>query len=353
MGRKHPMHAVAKALSTHDYTELPASALYLGVLEGPPDRNLRNRLLSAEALKFVLQETARPDSVEQALLVNLQPEPFAYFRRCSKYLSNFMVRIGILCVIVVAVVLGEMMMGLLTMGRFGYSGNDLVSLSSLTGVFDWAIRVIRFQRASSDITMLALAAAILFTTMFGLPTWSIRIDRKAELRLKQVSADTLGRWGGISSVKALLAAAAHVNLRHYAYPSLCKVLRRIQPSDYGQLDTISMKRLSGSLRSPFIVSHYPQAISCVLDVLEKIGTGNCVSDVEWLAKNAERPEWRQHAARVLPIISERLRCERDSTSLLRPSDSDSNPNQLLRPAPLASVADEKSLLRSHPQNFEK
>jgi len=317
MHRGNPMYPVAEALSARDYARLPSANLYLGALEGSPDRRIRDRLLSAEALKYSNLSRIQQYRVEEALIAAIENRYCPPLVRGFTRLVNLVARMGALFLLIISLVTIDAAIAELPLLYFGLLLSYTIELLIALGII---------------------------TLLFLVPVWSFHFDRRAELRLRQVCAETLGRWGGPASIHVLVSAVGIPFLWEAAGPSLRRVLQRLEPGDYGHLDSKSVEKLAVLFQPRFNWEMAGAWTPIVLDAYEKVGTGGCVGEVENLAVNAPTLAWREHAARILPILIERGKYERDSSQLLRSSRPEGQYNTLLRSAVLSPPSSPSSLL---------
>ncbi len=317
MYRHDSIYKAGEALMAGDYARLGSGNLHLSILERHVTGDVRACLLSAEALKFL---SLTPDQRITAEDILIEVVESRYYPRMIQGLVRHLVITACLAAILMLILLFT------TMGA-GISG---LSLQSYSYLVSWTIVVM----AVGAFTFLFIAA----------PLWSLIVSRRALLRLRQVSAETLGRWGGPASIDVLVSTRAIASLWASSGPSLRRVLQRLGPHDYGRVESASASGLAVFFSPQFNLDKTETWTPAVLDALAIVGDGDCVEIVENAINNGLRPEWRAHAADVLAILVERQRFERDSTQLLRPAGGKEAVNLLLRPLP-ASNEPVQNLLR--------
>ncbi len=182
--------------------------------------------------------------------------------------------------------------------------------------------------------MLVLVPGLLVSEDFEL-------SRLAESRAS--AARSLGRLADplASAVLARAATDARREVRQAAAVALPHALAAIGHEHLGALPpetTTNLCALLGRNNSALEV--------LVLDALECAGTGAAAEPVRRLASRSKSGSIRDAAARVLPILDERLRQETSATRLLRPAGSpNASSDVLLRPASSATAVPEEQLLR--------
>jgi hypothetical protein len=147
-------------------------------------------------------------------------------------------------------------------------------------------------------------------------------------------------------------------IRRAAAVGFRATLPRLTPEHYGALDTLAVPNLCRVLQHPDT-----SLALAALTALEKVGDGRALPFVARAAQRGRSPEARALAARVLPLLQERLRQEQDrrillrgasapptdAAWLLRAADRSEPPEQLLRPlSPMTPAERASVLLRSYP-----
>jgi len=163
--------------------------------------------------------------------------------------------------------------------------------------------------------------------------WTLReivTDNSIGNNFRRISIKIIGAYGGIAAIDTLASADWEYGVWNNAGPTLYHLFGRLTVDDYGKLSPISIDVMASALH-PLGTRDQGVWIPLVLDSLEKVGTGACVPAVQGMAKRGQKAEWKEHAARVLPILMERQRVEKDSSRLLRASEFDKQSDSLLRP----------------------
>jgi hypothetical protein len=132
---------------------------------------------------------------------------------------------------------------------------------------------------------------------------------------------TVAACGALESVIPYLEESDSVALHIDTVPNLCRIALH---SSVFRLDCFEL-----------------------VHALGKVGDGRAIPPVERLAKRGVTSAIRAEAERVLPILKERLRKEREASSLLRASLAPDSPTDiLLRPAQDVGASDPQQLVRS-------
>jgi hypothetical protein len=155
---------------------------------------------------------------------------------------------------------------------------------------------------------------------------SLWIDHR---RLKQLATavEALGELGQPASIASLAKAAVHSPLRDAASSALNKVTSALRPEDLGARPGQPVPALCG-----VVTATAPETVLTALQALTLIGDGRAISTVEFLSVNAFRPDVRDAALRLLPILRQRDFEHQSSSLLLRASDVPPDSGQtLLRP----------------------
>jgi hypothetical protein len=168
--------------------------------------------------------------------------------------------------------------------------------------------------------------------------------------VRAAAATALGRLQ-IPEAVGEVAAAVHDSpgtrqtpgtglVREAALNALPFLLDALTTHYYGRLPDQAIANLCRLLEHP-----NDRLILDVLEALGRVGGGSAVEPVERVARRG-RAYTRQTAERILPVLRERQRREREAATLLRPSIAPDDPSQvLLRPAQDTGQADVNLLLR--------
>jgi len=90
----------------------------------------------------------------------------------------------------------------------------------------------------------------------------------------------------------------------------------------------------------------------LLEGLERIGDGRALDAARTCAKSGDTPDIRERAARLVPILEERLRRANDAADLLRPASAP-GAETLLRPASAGDGTPPERLLRPVEEPIEQ
>ena len=130
-------------------------------------------------------------------------------------------------------------------------------------------------------------------------------------------------------------------LARAAQKALLPLLAKIQPDDATRLAPRTKQQMAQALGSG-----KPELDHALLYALERVGTGQSVSQVERMVQYGATPDIRDQARDLLPLLRERLRRETASASLLRPSHLKATcPNMLLRGVESPAATPAEQLLR--------
>jgi hypothetical protein len=267
----------------------------------------RARLLAAESLLFARLDAKQAAKAESILckIVSKRDMPVLYF---FTRLANVFVRYWILGPIL------SLIMYLIKL-----TGSDVAFISTI---------------------ILSVCCFI------GLPFVSFGYDVGRHFTLRRKCAAALGRWGGPASIGVLLSAIEEGAHWDSARPALRDVIVRLSQDDYAHVSAHTIGRLNALLLKPFPREELDEWVPLIIDSLEKIGNGSSVEAVERIATKGRNPQWREQAARVLPILLERQKLERDSSRLLRATSGEGTTETLLRPAGVDSAANKNLLLHT-------
>lgn len=193
--------------------------------------------------------------------------------------------------------------------------------------------------------MLALFPALFLS--YGMETWRLT-------RVRASCSAALGRLRGVEGINELAHHAVHDNsftVRHACRYTLESVLPLLTEQEYGTLNVLTIPNLCSLLTPSF-----PERSRIVLEALEKVGGGSAVEPVElYIASRLN--VWRVQASsyvdpntelaeRILPILKDRQRKEKEAGSLLRAAAAPGGPDEtLLRPASNVEGGDQNVLLR--------
>lgn len=278
------------------------------------------RLRAAVSLRLAAlspDQRARAESILCRYVAGRElPKPVIYGARALNFVWRFIVTES------VAFVFARTLLHLLRLGSQGYVDSGLLDGLEM------------------------LIAVVIGLSLLAVPVLSLSIDIRKQRRLARACAVTLGRWGGPESIETLAATVSESDLWKDARPALRKVLERLRPEDYGRVSAPALNKLTNLFRAGFDPQELIIWVPLLLDSLEKTGTGACAAAVENVVKNGKRPEWREHAARVLPVLLARQQLERDSSRLLRPSEGVIGDGSLLRPVAAMREAADEALLRA-------
>jgi hypothetical protein len=311
--RRSPMWKTVNALQSGCVTDLADAEYYLDVLASPYLQPIRDRLIAVDALRLVEltpKQTRRAESLLNMIVANpLTPETVRLLLRTL----NIVLRWSI-------VVLGTVGLGsvLLSAGRDTVV-EPVVQLIGAAGIIAGAYGIV------------------------ATPGHSFMYDYRRELRLRQLAVASL-EGGSTDCINTL--TTVEPDLWDSAKPALRSILLRLTQDNYGKVTASALERLSNFFRARFKPDEFDEWVRLLLDAFSKVGTGACVASVENVAKNGRKPEWREHASRVLPILVERQQAERHSSRLLRPAVSDKATDSLLRPASTSGAGPEDCLLRA-------
>jgi hypothetical protein len=315
----HAIKAAAEALRDRDYERLSTPERYLSVLDQPFQQWLNARIIAAEALRFAtLDEAQRPraEFVLRAIVAKRQVAPMARVASGCLNLAARFCGLGFLSVAI----------GILSTLVFGPGA--------------------RFVGDSLAMGIVSISVGLLGICMISSPLWSFSIDAKRETKLRTVCAAALGRFGGPESVQVLVSPKVDPHLAETSQIALKRVLGRLGSEDYGRVSNDALGRLTNLFRARFSTGELDVWVPLLLDSLEKVGTGACVEAVENVVKNGRKPEWKEHAARILPVLLERQRLERDSSRLLRATEGNAPVDSLLRPVVASADSSDTALLRA-------
>lgn len=181
--------------------------------------------------------------------------------------------------------------------------------------------------------------SIVFGIIFG-PFWAARDGAKIQ-RVRAQVAETLGVLAEPESVEALTSAALEVSSRvnQPAQEALVKVLPKVTEEWRGRVSANAIHGLCNLL--PEAGGHLAVEI---LHALERIGPGSAADSVAWAVHVWADGPVRREAERILVVLRERQRTEKESARLLRAA-IDSGDAALLRASPKAAEEDSAELLR--------
>lgn len=219
-------------------------------------------------------------------------------------------------------------------------------------------------------------AIMLFISVPVMPV-SYRIDKNRMNRVRVSAALALERLQAVDSVDTLIHWAVRdksQKVRTAALSALRRVLPLLTVDYYGRLKVETIPLLCRLLGSSSVIED-----GTILEALGKVGGGQAVEPVERyiamygdptnltrdkqlnprIAISADQisavgrgeveaePENLAQASRILPILKERQRIERDAASLVRASTSPKDPETILmRPAQDSGQTQEQILVRA-------
>ena len=177
------------------------------------------------------------------------------------------------------------------------------------------------------VSMLILSALLTVLCSFISLPLSLWMDHR-RLRELSCTVEALGELGQPASIASLAKAAVHSPLRDAAASALKRVTAALRPEDLGALPGQPVPALCG-----VVTATAPETVLTALQALTLIGDGRAISTVEFLSVNAFRPDVRDAAMKLLPILRQRDFEHQSSSLLLRASDVPTDSGQtLLRPA---------------------
>jgi hypothetical protein len=190
---------------------------------------------------------------------------------------------------------------------------------------------------------LALAVFVAFVNLFIVVP--IRHSRHQSERrsLALAACEALRTLGDKKAIPALLTASRRwePEIASASKASFLHLLPLLRAEDTEWLQLPVRHRLE-----ELLASSDPQVVLTVLQAMEFVGTGSAANQVSRLQSKGMTPEIRAEAVRIAPILQERWHQERVSSTLLRASQSPSEPQQeLLRPASAAQATPPEELLR--------
>ena len=179
---------------------------------------------------------------------------------------------------------------------------------------------------------------------------AVRSDDAGLWQVRRASAASLGWLKVPGAVDGLAEAATGIGPTFRAYQretlrligisALYRVLPKLKEDHFGLLKSHTVPALTRLLERSFD----EELRLIILEALGKIGDGRALAAVAYVSDNGT-PTERACAARILPILRERRRKERDPRLLLRAAaESEDTRDLLLRPAE-SSQHDEGVLLR--------
>ncbi len=311
--------SAAQALVTKSFSDLDSPELYIKVLTRPHWRRSSESLIAVDALRLA---NLTPEQAERAEAVL---SSIASYKRAPGVVRLFLRTLNML----------RRLAGATLVAAFIFTASSWAN-NAVGGIP--IIRVL-FQ------LLFLFGVWGLISALVAVPIWSFKHDAKRELRLRQLSVAAL-EWSGPSCIETLASAANSEELMQVARPALRNVLSRLEPADYGKVSPLGLERLTALFSSQFGNAEADIWFHLLLDSLGVVGTGACVASVEAVAESGRKPEWQEHARRILPILIERKRMELDSSRLLRPTVGSENVDSLLRPAASSGGDSEDNLLRS-------
>jgi hypothetical protein len=170
--------------------------------------------------------------------------------------------------------------------------------------------------------------------------FSFWLDNRKLKRLYP-AIEALDAVGRPASLAALATASRSWVLEKTAASALASVTARLRPDDYGALPSRTVPALCHAL-----LGTPSQTVLVLLQALTVIGDGRAIPAVETLSLQAMRPEVREAATQLLPLLQQRARNSRATATLLRASHAPAESSQiLLRAARDQSVTDPSQLLR--------
>jgi hypothetical protein len=316
-----PIWKAAQALLTKSFSDLDSPEFYIKVLTSPHWRRSSDRLIAVDALRLANLTTEQAELAEGVLCRIVANKQTPGVVRLFLRTLNLLRRLA-----------GAALVASLVF-------TILLSLFSVIG----EIPIVDFV---GELLFLC-AVGGLVGVLLGVSIGSFKHDKRRELRLRQLSVAAL-EWGGPNCIETLASAANSKELLQIARPALRNVLSRLEPSGYGKVSTPALEKLMAfPFSRGFDAEEKDIWVHLILDTLGIVGTGACVTFVEGVVdENGFKPEWREHARRILPILIERKRMEHDSARLLRPTLGSDTVDSLLRPAATSGDDSEDNLLRS-------
>lgn len=174
------------------------------------------------------------------------------------------------------------------------------------------------------------------------PFASLFLDYNRNLKVRKYSIRSLCRLGSPASIGTLagLIKKPDMIVSAESETALKHLLPYLTPEHYPDYSdaTPHLCRLLGGADWPFSLQ--------VLEALEKIGDGRAVEVIERLTKRGLHWKVQEEAERILPLLQERQRKEKDPRRLVRAADIPEGLSTLLRPAAGNSPSEPQAFLRA-------
>lgn len=183
-------------------------------------------------------------------------------------------------------------------------------------------------------------------SLVALPALSLCWDRVRYRRancVRDAAARALGHLGVPDSVPTLARALSDRDhgVRQSAAAALEETLPALTSEHYGLLDAQAVTNLGRALQEG------EEALTArLLEALEKVGTSQAIPFVERETAKGPTQAIRDQASRVLAVLEERRKLDRQRETLLRPATAPDAPSEvLLRPARDTGEINAQLLLR--------
>ncbi|MCW3097048.1 MAG: hypothetical protein JWL77_2666 [Chthonomonadaceae bacterium] len=218
-----------------------------------------------------------------------------------------------------------------------------MSVSALLFLFIYSVPfrgLYRIAEIIVEVGMISLILSIPLTLagyMVSLPL-SLKIDR-CKLAQLTSAVEALGELGQPACIASLAKATVHSP--QAAASALTRVMAGLQSDDLGALPGQTVPALCSVLTATS-----PETALVILQALTLIGDRRAIRNVESLSRNHFRPEVREAATKLLPILRQRDLEHQSSSHLLRASNALPDSGQtLLRATQEQPTADPSQLLR--------
>ncbi|HLK55695.1 MAG TPA: HEAT repeat domain-containing protein [Chthonomonadaceae bacterium] len=199
-----------------------------------------------------------------------------------------------------------------------------------------------------------------------MPIW-LSIDNSHVNRVRRAAAIALGRLRFPESVGALARGAVDRNasVRQASAQALSIVAPLLTSEHYGKLEAEAVPNLCNALvyyekgsreMDKDIFPNFAKRREELelLEALEKVGDGRAIPTVQWIVQGGTDQDLRATARRILPLLLERERKEKEHQILLRGSEAPAaSPEQMLRPATINMTEPPEVLLRPTVQSVDR